>query len=427
MLKRLINGGEPRKPTPPSRDLMTQQQLQQEMTELLKDKPTFFFAPTSAPAVMLENLQGFCQQSTRVMVTFVACVIVPTLLTIAYLTFYASDQYETEMSFTVQQGSKSQRSVTGVMALAAQISGFSSTSQETFMVLEYLRSTAVVHDIGEAAFLEPIFARNDIDYLARMDAQLPVEDIVDYWRDKVIPELDARSGIVNLKIRTFSAEDSELVAKKLLQLMEKLVNEISLRSRNETLHRVEQDVKRSADILGETRRELLSFRNTEQSIDPVQDAEQIGTMITDLTLKRIELETELETMTKQSSLNSPATRVKKDQVGALNQQIAKLEARLTGASGESDTVSSKLIEYETLKTELAYREKLYSITLSGYEQAREEVEKQQIFVIPIVSPSVAESSTYPNFLETTASVFMLCAALWSVLALTIAAVRDHSL
>ncbi len=426
MLKRLMNSGGPRKPAPSSGDLITQQQLQQEMTELIKDKPSLF-APTSAPAVMLENLHGLYQHSTRLMVTFAACVLVPTLLTVGYLAFYASDQYETEMSFTVQQGTKSQRSVTGVMALAAQISGFSSTSQETFMVLEYLRSAAVVHDIGGAAFLEPIFARNDIDYLARMDQKLPIEDIVEFWRDKVIPELDARSGIINLKIRAFSAEDSELVAKKLLTLTEKLVNGISLRSRNDTLQRVEQDVKRSANILAETRLKLLSFRNTEQSIDPVQDAEQISIMITDLTLKRIEIETELETMTKQSSGNSPAIRVKKDQLDAFNQQITKLEARLTGSVGAKDTVSSKLIEYETLKTELAYREKLYSITLSGYEQAREEVEKQQIFVIPIVSPSVAESSTYPNFAETTVSIFMLCAALWSVLALTIAAVRDHSL
>lgn len=426
MLKRLIDGGAPRKSVPPSGDLITQEQLQREMTEVLKDKPSFF-APTSAPAVMLENLQGFYQHSTRLMVTFAACVIVPTLLTIGYLSLSASNQYETEMSFTVQQGSKSQRSVTGVMALAAQISGFSSTSQETFMVLEYLRSAAVVHDIGGAAFLEPVFARSNIDYLSRMEESLPVEDIVEYWRDKVIPELDARSGIVNLKIRAFSAEDADLVAKKLLTLTEKLVNDISLRSRNETLQRVEQDVRRSANILAQTRLKLLRFRNAEQSIDPVQDAEQISTMITDLTLKRIEIETELETMTKQSSANSPAIRVKKDQLDAFNQQITKLEARLTGTVGANDTVSSKLIEYETLNTELAYREKLYSITVSGYEQAREEVEKQQIFVVPIVSPSVAESSTYPKFFETTASVFMLCAALWSILALTIAAVRDHSL
>lgn len=396
-----------------------------EISSLVKEKPAVVFSPMSAGFGMPGNIGELADRSTRLIPTFLFAVVLPTVLTLIYLIAFATPQFESQESFSVQQGTKSQRSLSGVMALAAQFSGISTTSQETYMVLEYLRSANAIEDIGGRAFLQPIYGRGDIDYISRMSDDLPLEDLLDYWETKVIPELDTRSGIITLKVRAFSPQDAYDISKKLMALSENLVNKVSLRSREDTLKRVEGDLNRSVTLLANSRSQLLEFRNRKNSVDPVQDAEQLGSMVTDLTLQRIQIETEIGALVTQVGPSSPALKVKREQAASLQKQIDALDARMTSLASKDESVARKLVQYEKLKTDIMYYEKLYTASMATYEQAREDTLKQQIFVIPIVSAAVAESSDYPSTWQVTTSVFLLCLALWAIAALAIAAVKDH--
>lgn len=404
---------------------ITSEELHREIKGIVSDAPGTIFPSTTTTKVVLENLNGLMDRSTRVLPSFLLFVVLPTLLSLLYLVAVASPQYESELSFTVQQGTKSPRAMSGIMALAAQVSGFSSTSQETYMVLEYLRSLDAIKDLGGAAFLEPIFARSGIDYLARMDKGLPAEEIHKYWGDKIIPELDTRSGIITLKVRAFSPEDAYGLASRLLNLSEDLINSVSQRSREKTLERVEGDLRRSLTLVKQSRDQLRDFQNAEGSINPSQDAEHLASILAELTLKRIEIETEIGVLLPQIKGDSPAIRVKREQSDALKKQIDALEARMTGLPQSDSSIAQKLVKYESLQADLQYYEKLYAISMSAYEQAREDVLKQQIFVIPTVKPSLAESSDYPNLFEVCVSIFLLSLSLWSIGILTASSIKDH--
>ncbi len=409
----------------PANEGLTTEDFSREITGLVSERSAIVFSPNMMGLGSVASLGDFADRSTRLIPTFLIAVVLPTVLTLFYLVAFATPQFESEGSFSVQQGVKSQKSMTGVAALAAQFSGVSTTSQETYMVLEYLRSNNVIEDIGGRAFLEPIYARDDIDYMSRMGSDLHLEDLHDYWESKIIPELDTRSGIITLKVRAFSPKDAYLIAQKLMVLSEDLVNRVSLRSREDTLTRVEGDLKRSVALLADSQAQLLTFRNQQNSLDPVQDADNLGTVITELTLKRIQLETEIGALLTQVSADSPALRVKREQSDSLQQQIDSIESRMTSMASSDGSIAKKLVDYEKLKINIMYYEKLYSASMSTYQQAREDTLKQQIFIIPIVIGGAAESSSYPSAWQVTVAVFLLCLALWAIAALTIAAVKDH--
>lgn len=409
------------------RSSVSDRELCSEISGLIDERPRALFGSTSAPQLAYEKLSDLAGRSTRILPTFIVMVVVPTLVAFLYLILIATPQFESEQSFTVQQGTKSQRALSGMMALAAQVSGFSTSNQETYMVLEYLRSVSVIEDIGGAPFLEKIFSREDVDAASRMAKGLPIEEVQKYWLEKIIPELDTRSGIINLKVRTFSPDDSLKLATRLTELSEDLVNKVSLRSREKTLQHVEADLQRSADLLATTRNALLAFRVERGSIDPTEDAKNIGSLLSDLTMQKITVDTEIGALRGQVTSDSPMLKVKQEQSQALEKQIAVAENRLTGMAAADNSVAEKLVIYEKLKTDIAYYEQLYSISLSTYERAREDAIKQQIFVIPIVVPQKAESSNYPDCFEVTMSIFLICIGLWAIAAMIIAAIKDHTI
>ncbi|MCA0401992.1 MAG: hypothetical protein LCH38_14395 [Proteobacteria bacterium] len=358
-------------------------------------------------------------------VLFILCVLVPSVGSGIYLFTYSADQYEVDISFAVRQGNQQQRSGTGLLAFAAQMSGFSGTSQETFMVMDYLSSTSILIDLRPHFDIEAAFSGSKIDWLSRLEAGLPVEEQIKYWRRLVIPEVDTRSGIINIKVRSFSAKDAKILGEKILQLCETLVNEVSVRTRQTTLKRVGNDVQRSAELLAETRQRLQAFRDSERSIDPVIDAEQLVKLIAELQARKAALDVEINTLKGRLSADSPVMVVKAQESRALDNEIESVSKRLTGIRDYNSSVSSKLVEYETLKVEQSFREKLYEITLSSYETARDELIKQQIFVIPITRPNLPESATHPRKFTVLASIVLVGLAIWSVLSMIAAAIKDH--
>ena len=77
------------------------------------------------------------------------------------------------------------------------------------------------------------------------------------------------------------------------RLSEKLINKISLRSRQDALDRAADEVKHAGGVLVAVRQKLLSFRNSNDLIDPGSRAASLGEMIGKLTLEKIDAETSL--------------------------------------------------------------------------------------------------------------------------------------
>lgn len=358
--------------------------------------------------------------------SFAIFVAIPTVLTVAYFVFLAADIYASETRFMVRSADRTEKIGSGALALVSQVTGVSGTSPDSFAVLNYIKSRAVIEDIGGKPTVQRLFAPDRGDMLTTLAEDEPWEDIIKYWRRRVTPSIDTQSGIITVEATAFSAEDANWLATQIVEKSEALVNEISRRSREETLEVALADVDLARGDLASARETLRQYRNTRETLDPELTAGSIGEVLSKLMLRRIELEARLGTMQGVIDENFAPRRVLQRELEEIRAQIAAQEALLASRGSETGTVSDVISGFENLRLEEEFAEKRYSIALNAYEAARQEVEKQQLYLVEIVRPTPADTAIYPKKVAGTFMIFFGTFVLWSIGSLIAASIRDHA-
>ncbi len=358
--------------------------------------------------------------------SFALFVAIPTVLTMAYFIFLAADIYASETRFMVRGADSQEKIGTGALALVSKVAGVSGTSPDSFAVLNYIKSRAIIEDIGGKPMVHRLFAPDRGDMLTTLAEDETWEDIVKYWRRRVIPSIDTQSGIITVEATAFSSEDANWLAAQVVEKSEALVNEISRRSREETLDVAVADVELAKGELASAREALRQYRNARETLDPGLTAESIGEVLSKLMLRRIELEARLGTMQGVIDESFAPRRVLQRELEEVRSQIAAQEALLASRGSEAGTVSDVISGFENLRLEEEFAERRYSIALNAYEAARQEVEKQQLYLVEIVRPAPADTAIYPKKISGTFMIFFGTFVLWSIGSLIAASIRDHA-
>jgi capsular polysaccharide transport system permease protein len=359
--------------------------------------------------------------------SFLLCVVVPSLCYFVYGALIASDEYVAEARLTVRASQEQKVQGIDASSIISKITGGSSKStvQDAFIVLDYIRSRAIVADLGGRDYLEKVYARNDADFFSRLSKGADLEKLWGYWNGKVKAYLDTMSGILTLQVLAYTPEDAVKTAEAIVDLSEQLVNGVSKRSRSDALERAEAEVKLSAQKLAQSRQRLADFRNANVLIDPLTKAKSIGEMIGQLTVERLQLDSNLRSMSGVLAADSPSQRLQRTRLATIDEQIASLKQKLTDVKG-NDTVSAQLATFEELELEEKFNEKLYNVAQASYERARQERDKQLLYLVVVVRPTTPESATYPQVALTTSLFFASTLIVWGVIALLVAAVKDQS-
>jgi capsular polysaccharide transport system permease protein len=222
----------------------------------------------------------------------------------------------------------------------------------------------------------------------------------------------------------FLPKDALDVARDIVRLSEQLINKITLRNRGDALSRAELEVTLSRQMLAEAREKTLQFRNKNVIIDPGSRASSIGEQMGKLTLERIDLVNALSTFSSSLDGDAPSQRLQRTRLAAIDQQLAELKKKLADTDA-SDTVSAQIASYERLKLDEQFAERLYSIAQTSYYRARQELEKQQLYLMTIVEPTLPESATYPKVAVNTALLFCALLMAWAAISLIYASIEDH--
>ena len=358
-------------------------------------------------------------------ISFLICVVFPTLLSFFYVALIGAEQFESEARFAVRSPDTKPSPATDALAMLSTFAGVKSTTQDAFIVADYVRSRTIIEDLGGKHFVQTIYARKEADWLSRLKSDASLEDILHYWRSNIQVSIDTQSNIVTLRVLTFRPEDSKTLAEQIIKRSEMLVNEISMRSRRDAYARSEYEVQIALKRLATLRAALLSFRNRANTIDPVASATSIGETLTLLTREKIALEGSRSSLLASLDKNAPTVRFLATQIESLDEQIAKLQSRLTSHVKGLESFAGQLADYEDLKLQNQFAEKLLEIAQGGLERARREQEQQQLYLVTIVQPTLPEEAKYPRPFTGPLMVFALCLVAWSMISVVIGSVNDH--
>ena len=362
------------------------------------------------------------------LLSFLAAVVLPTAIAAIYFLTIASSQYVSEIRFSVRHADPLRTDPTLVSGSAsASVAVAMLESQE---VVQYVRSREMVDQIEKQIDLRSVYAAHGIDRFARLDPSVSVEELTKYWNGMVDPFFDLSTGLITVSVRAFRPADAQAIAAAILSLSEKLVNDLSERARSDTLNYAEKAVSDAEKRLRAAEIAILDYRNQHNMLDPTLESKSSTELEARVTGELMNARVRYATMQSQLRPGAPALNLLQSQIAALQGQLDQLHATMArpnaAAGGKGgQTLSTVLTGYENLQVEQNLAGKTYEAALLSEQKAREQADRQQIYLEAFVQPALAQEPLYPQRGRSILVVFLVSFAVWCLGSLLYHAISDH--
>jgi capsular polysaccharide transport system permease protein len=358
-------------------------------------------------------------------ISFLLVVVLPVAIAAAYYFLVAADQYVAEFRFGLRSA-EPVRADPG--ALLQQGAAPLQIGLDSYAVVQYIASRAIVDDLGKTLDLRRMFSTPAADWPARLHLPVPIEELVAYWRGQVDAFFDATNGTIMVRARAFTAHDALALAQGILASSERLVNGLSARARRDTLRNSEQEVQEAERRLTAALARLRDYRDREGLIDPHKAADANAALAGRLRDELVRAGTDLSTLKQYMQGDAPALKILEARIETLEAQRSTVESEATDTETTPNRALSRMMgSYEELEGERHFAETAYQHALEALDRARIDADRQQIYVADFVRPSLPEEALYPRRLRSLGVVFVIAFAIWAIGSLTMRSVRDHLL
>lgn len=353
---------------------------------------------------------------------FVLIVLIPTLLAVLYYGFFASDVFISESRFVVRSP---QRPSSGGLGALLQGTGFARSQDDTYSVHDFMRSRDALKVLEEKLDLRHVYAKEHIDSVNRFPGALArdpsFEAFYRYYQDHVLILYDTVSSISVLQVRAFSAEEAKNINELLLEMGERLLNNMNIRSRQDLIQVAEQEVKVAEERAKSAAMSLASFRADRTVFDPtVQGALQIQG-VAKVRDDLLAAEAQLAEL-RQLSPQNPQIPNLVNRVAALRKAVADENERVLGRQG---SLASKSPAYDRLLLEKTFADRQLGGALAALDTARSEAARKQLYLERLVEPNLPDQALEPRRLRGIATVLVAGLLLWGIVSLVAAGVREH--
>jgi capsular polysaccharide transport system permease protein len=359
-----------------------------------------------------------------IIASFCIIVVVPSVSGAIYYAFIASDQFVAEADFTVSGGEAPPidglGALTGIPALAV--------IQDTQIVTNYIHSRAGLESLEKLLPIKELYASPAADRLSRFDPKKPIEKFVRYWEKMSEASIKMPAGIVELKIRAFTPQDSEWIARAVLQTCEALINDMNDRMNHDAVVNAEQELERTAQRLTKARAALEEARNDTGLLDTVKAAEGLNKLATETKAGLLKLQEEYRTQLNYVSQSAPQMLAMKSRIEVTQNQVAEIESKLTTTQLSPDnqpTIAGSMTKFGELDLERQVAEHLYAGAATSLEVARLNAERKMMYLKTFVNPVAPQEATYPRRALYSFLIFAGSTMLWAVLCGLGATVRNH--
>lgn len=352
---------------------------------------------------------------------FLLTVFLPTLSAAVYYGMIASDVYISESRFVVR--SPQRGAPTGLSALLAS-AGISRSHDDTYTVHGYILSRDALQELEKSLKLRGAYSRHDIDVFSRFPG-LSWDDSFEaffrHYTDHIAIAYDTVSSITTLEVRAFTPELARSTNEMLLQMSERLVNNLNDRSRQDLIVVAKREVVEAEERDKKASLALSAYRSNSRVYDPAREAalqiDSAARLREDLRLT----ETHIAQL-RQTAPSNPQLATLTAQATRLRQAI---EAETAKALGEGNSLNAKSPVYERLLLEKGFADQQLGGALASLEAARNDAARKQLYLERLVEPNLPDTSLEPRRIRGVLTVFVVGMIFWGVISLLIAGVREH--
>jgi capsular polysaccharide transport system permease protein len=349
---------------------------------------------------------------------FILMVIVPTILGIVYYGLIASDIYVSESRFVIRSAQQSPQS--GLSLLFQNRSADDANS-----IHDYIMSRDAMRELDQRHPLRTTFARRGADVFDSfpgLNWDKSFEQLYRYYGKHIGVDIDPVSAISVLTVQAFSARDAYEINSQLLDMSERLVNQLNERSRQDLIRFANEEVKLASDKAKDAALAVLDYRSKKSVFQPDQQATLQLASVSKLQDDLVGTEAQLAQLRKISP-NNPQISAMNSRADALRAAIASEASKVTSANG---SLSARAPDFERLTLESTFADKQLGVALAELEAARTEARQKQIYLERVVQPGLPDKSMQPRRIRLSLTVFLLSIIVWAMTRLLIASVREHA-
>ncbi|MDF8358664.1 hypothetical protein [Ensifer adhaerens] len=356
--------------------------------------------------------------------SFGALFLLPMFVSTVYLLFFAADQYVSETRFSIKSGDASPlENLAGLSSLLD-----TGAARDGLIIAEYVESRAMLDALSLQYDLRKIFSPQSGDLYAEFNRNESVEELLKYWRGQVHISVDRISGLVTLKVRTFSPHDSLVVSQSVIQLSEEMVNKLTRRNEIDALEKAHEEMMRSKSDLELAVTQLREARNAAGVLDVSVSAKVLAEIISTLRLDLSKVEQQISTLNEANSAHAPSLVALRGRAQALREQVSRYEGEMAGggpAIAEGNLAErAQVLGQRELELKIAQSE--YTEAIGAYEKARLTSERQRSYLQMYIAPELAEEALYPKRGVVWIALFASTLLLWGMFAGGALLVRDNT-
>ena len=195
-------------------------------------------------------------------------VLLPSLASILYFGFWASDVYISESKFLVRSPQQQQPQA-GLGGILSSI-GVSNSGPDGYIVANYIKSIDAMMAVDRKVDLKQLFTSGKVDIFSRFASfyhNESYERLHKYFDNRVEYNYDPVSSVATLKVKAYSGESARDINLALLENSEALVNKISDDTRKDVIDFASYQVAVSQKKLEEADAALSKYRNANNADD----------------------------------------------------------------------------------------------------------------------------------------------------------------
>lgn len=354
---------------------------------------------------------------------FACVVLLPTVAVFLYYLLWASPMYVSQTRFAIRSADSSGG---GLDIASALLRSSSSTGADAHIVVEYIQSLDIIHDIDKELGVDLHFSDKDHDVFSRLTNNPTQDEQLRYWKWAVIPALDQDTGIITLETKAYSPEMAQKIAAAVLARSEALVNTMNLRAREDAVSLAQSEVQRAEARVRKAQEAMRNFRDAHTLLDPRVTAAALQGVVTELEGEAVKLRAQLAEAQSFMRSSAPATKALQTRLKAVESQLDQEKQRLAGLRSQEDNLNAVVGEYEDLTIEAEFAQKQLVTAMSALESARVHEVAKSRYVVAFQQPTLPDESLYPRPFLFTAYVFVGALLLLGLGSLITASIREHA-
>ena len=269
------------------------------------------------------------------------------------------------------------------------------------------------------------FSDESVDSLQRIPQDASNEDLYKHYTNNVKIGYDPTEGVLRMEVSALNPDMSRIFSEALIGYAEAQVDRITERKRAEQMRGASETFADAEAKMVDAQARVLALQEQMGILDPATETAGVMTQVNTLEVQLTEKRLQLSQLLDNAQPNAARVAGVEGDIARLEELIADVRSQLTEVEDGSQSLASVTARLRMAEVDLETRTAMMQESLQQLEQARISANSQVRFLSVGVAPVPPDEPTYPKVFENTLIAFFIFGAIYLMVAVTTAILREQ--